>query len=327
MKPACLRCCGGAAALLLASCSWFQKQEVPQTKVPKNPIAAMNMAEQPGEGGGNPLLPNKGDPTATNYNVATSEELAKIDNGAEGEVYFTDPDHPEKEIEGITAAFESTRNGNGWMSDYGKALRFAHRESRPLLIWFHDSVISPKSNQLGEHLLNTPQFNAWCKDRVVRVKLDAGAGLNDSSGSTGRYSRRAITGLALKYGFRHSPALAVISPRGKFIVGMDGFSGAVQEADSIIRQGVTQCEQETEAYKSKLEPKGYRTWHSAVGNMSLFAKLQRFDEAHQLVYLKEYGGRITRTKLSRFSDEDVSFIREFQEKKAAKKAAAPTTSI
>ena len=276
----------------------------------------MNM-QQAAEDTGNPLLPNKGDLGAVNYNVSTSEELEKIDNGAEGEVYFTDPDNPDKEIEGITAAFESRRNGNGWMSDYGRAIRFAHREGRPLLIWFHDSVISPKSSQLGEQLLDTPKFNNWCKDRVVRVKLDSGASLKDDK-SQARYSRNAIESQALKYGLKKRPALAVVSPRGKFIVGVDGYNGFLQEVDDVIRQGVEDCEKDMEHYKAKLEPKGYRTWHSAQANMSLFAKLQRFDEQKQLVYLKEYGGRITKTKLSRFSQEDIDYIKEYLDKKAAK---------
>lgn len=308
----------GGAALCAALFSCTSADKAPDA-VPLNPIAAMNM-QQPGEETGNPLLPNKGDPSAVNYNVSTSEELEKIDNGAEGEVFFTDPDNPDKEIEGITAAFESRRNGNGWMSDYGRAIRFAHRENRPLLIWFHDSVISPKSSRLGEQLLDTPRFNAWCKDRVVRVKLDSGASIKDEATTAGaRYSRNAIDSLALKYGLRKRPAIAVISPRGKFIIGMDGYNGYLQEVDDIIRQGVEKAEEDMEAYRAKLEPKGYRTWHSALGDMSLFAKLQRFDESKQLVYLKEYGGRITRTKLSRFSQEDVDYIREYQDKKGAKK--------
>ena len=301
----------------MVSCS--STEPPPERSYPSNPIAAANMQNGAAEEMGNPLLPNRGDPSAVNYNVSTSEELEKIDNGAEGEVYFTDPDNPDKEIEGITAAFESRRNGNGWMSDYGRALRFAHRENRPLLIWFHDSVISPKSSKLGEQLLDTPRFNAWCKDRVVRVKLDSGAALADEGVSGARYSRNAIDGLALRYGLRKRPAIAVVSPRGKFIIGMDGYSGYLQEVDDIIRQGVKTCEEDMEAYKARLEPKGYRTWHSAKGNMSLFAKLQRFDEAKQMVYLKEYGGRITRTKLSRFAQEDIDYIKDYLDEKAAKK--------
>lgn len=302
------------AGLLVVGCSQTTPPAPPKKR--PNPMAAMNMGGDTGMG--NPLLPNQTDPTATSYNVNTSEELAKIDNGAEGEVYFTDPDNPDKEIEGITAAFESTRSGNAWMTDYGRALRFARREGRPLLIWFHDSVISPKSGMLGEHLLHTAKFNAWCKNRVVRVMLDTGAGLDESKSGTARYSRGAINSLALKYGLKRRPALAIISPRGKFIIGMDGFSGAPQEAESIIREGVTKAEEDMRAYRAKLEPKGYRTWRSATGNMSLFAKLQRFDEAHQMVYLKEYGGRISRTKLKRFCDADVEFIRTQQEKKNAR---------
>lgn len=115
------------AGLLVVGCSQTAAPAPPKAR--PNPMATMNMGGDTGMG--NPLLPNQTDPTATSYNVNTSEELAKIDNGAEGEVYFTDPDNPDKEIEGITAAFESTRSGNAWMTDYGRALRFARREGRP----------------------------------------------------------------------------------------------------------------------------------------------------------------------------------------------------
>lgn len=263
---------------------------------------------------GNPLLANKGDLNAENYNVSTSEELEKIDNGAEGEITFTDPDNPDKEIAGITEAFENRRNGNGWLSDYGRALRFAHRECRPLVIWFHDSVVSPKSGRLGEQLLDTPKFNEWCRDRVVRVKLDSGASIDDRTRDSAKYSYTAINRLAASYGLRKKPSIAVIAPTGRFIVGMDGYNGFVEEVDSIIKQGVQDCEKEMETYFKKLEAKGYRTWHSANGQMSLFAKLHRYDEAHRMVYLKEYGGRITHTKLSRFSEEDVDYLREELEK-------------
>lgn len=264
---------------------------------------------------GNPLLANKGDLNAENYNVSTSEELEKIDNGADGEVTFTDPDHPDKEIAEITEAFESRRNGNGWMADYGRALRFAHRECRPLIIWFHDSVVSPKSGRLGEMLLDTPRFNEWCRDRVVRVKLDSGASVDDRTRDTAKYSFNAINRLALSYGLRKKPSIAVIAPTGKFIVGMDGYNGFVEEVDSIIKKGVADCEAEMATYFKKLEGKGYRTWRSANGKMTLFAKLHRYDEARRVVYLKEYGGRITHTKLSRFCEEDVDYLREELEKK------------
>ena len=47
--------------------------------------------------------------------------------------------------------------------------------------------------------------------------------------------------------------------------------------------------------------------------------MQRFDEEHQMVYLKEYGGKISRTKLRRFCKEDREFILNKQEENRKKK--------
>ena len=308
---------------LLASCSVFQQpEEEKQDPVPR-PEDANNRRmgfEEPSMPGMNPLLTGGSvDPNAQSYNVSTSEELEKIDNGAQGEVYFTDPDNPDAEIAGITAAFEARRNGNGWMDNYGRATRFAHRECRPLIIWFHDSVIAPKSALLGEALLETPEFNEWCRDRVVRLKLDSGASIDDRTRDSAKYSRAAIERLARRYGLKRKPALAVVSPRGKFVMGVDGYNDFTQQVESLLKEGVVIAEKEMDEYRQKLSTKGYRTWTSGTGKETLFARLQRFDEEHQMVYLKEYGGKISRTKLHRFCKEDRDFILNMQEEDRAKK--------
>ena len=298
------------APVLLACLAVVACRHTEEKLPPQNPMGA----DAAGWQMGNPLLPGMGDPTAENYHVNTSEELEKIDNGAEGEIYWTDPDNPDKEIEGITAAFENKRNGNGWMSDYGRALRFAHRECRPLIIWFHDSVVSPKSGRLGEALLDTPAFNAWCKDRVVRVKLDAGASIDDRTRESAKYSRNAINRLALGYGLKKKPALAVIAPTGQFVVGIDGYSGFVEEVETVLKRGVEDSERMMAEHRTKLEAKGYRMWRSVTG-ISLFAKLQRYDAERRMVYLREYGGKVSRVRLKNFCAEDLEYLQAEQEKK------------
>lgn len=307
---------------LLASCSVFQQQDKKPVKEPHpESMGKTRMGfEEPSMPGMNPLLTGgEVDPNAQTYNVTTSEELEKIDNGAEGEVYFTDPDNPDAEIEGITAAFEAKRNGNGWMDNYAKATRLAHRECRPLIIWFHDSVVAPKSSLLGEVLLETPKFNEWCRDRVVRLKLDSGASLDDRTRSSAKYSRETIARMARRYGLTRRPALAVVSPRGKFVIGVDGYNDFIQQVEATLKEGVVLAEKEMDEHREKLTAKGYRTWSSATGKVTTFALLQRFDEEHQMVYLKEYGGKISRIKLHRFCKEDRDFILNKQEEDRAKK--------
>ncbi len=297
-----------ALLLLLPACSWFSKREVVEER-PVEEKPTMNAA-QAAASIGNPLLLNRGASDAVNYNVQTSEELAKIDNGAEGEVYFTNPDDPDAEIAGITAAFENRRHGNGWMDNYGRAVKIARRENRPVIIWFHDSVTSPKSRILGTNLLETPDFSEWCRDRVVRIKLDAGASIDERSSGSARYSMRGINAMASRYGLTRKPALVVISPNGKITTKIDGFDGFLAGVELELKSGVAEAEKEFEALRKTLEGRGYRTWHAARGTKTIFARLQRFDEARDVLYLREYGGRISRTPLARFSKEDVAWVDE-----------------
>ncbi len=304
-------------ALLLPACSLFEKREVVEER-PTQEKPAMDMA-QAAASIGNPLLLNRGASDAVNYNVQTSEELEKIDNGAEGEVYFTNPDNPEEEIAGITAAFESRRHGNGWLGNYGKAVRLARRENRPVIIWFHDSVASPKSRILGTQLLETAEFSEWCRDRVVRIKLDAGASIDERTSGSSRYSMRGINAMASRFGLTRKPGLVVISSNGKVVTRIDGFDGFLAGVELELKAGVAEAEKEFETLKKQLEGRGYRTWHAARGGRTIFARLQRFDEAKNVLYLHEHGGRVTRTPLSRFSKDDIAYVDEHARASAAGK--------
>ncbi len=308
-------------ALLLAACSSTPKESDADAEARARHL--MMKQQEAAQHLGNPLLPNGGDPNAVNYNVSSAEELEKIDNGAEGEVYFTDPDNPDADIAGITEAFESKRHGNGWMGDYIAARRFARQEGRPLLIWFHDSVLSPRSGELGEHLLDSPAFNAWCKDRVVRLKFDSGIAIDDKTRDNAKYSIDTIRRYARQYGLTKRPSLAIVSPRGDLVMGIDGYTGFLEETESQIKEGIHRCELEIQEDRAKLEAKGYREWHAAKNDAKVFAKIQRLDDEHGRVYLKKDGGRVSRTKIANLSQEDRDFIDRYREQQKDKKGKKP----
>lgn len=298
-RPTLRRLLLPAAGLLAAACTTVHTEEV-QLRAGSTP-AVMNAPE------GNPLLINRQDADAINYNVSTSEELEQIDNGAEGEVYFTDPTNPDKVIEGIEAAFAARRSGNGWLEDYAAATRLCRRKQRPLLIWFHDSVLSPKSKQLGAALLNTAKFNTWCNDRIIRLKLDSGAEV-ESNGKTPKYSRSRIRNLARSYGLTKTPALAVITPNGKLMASVNGFDGFQETVQETIEKGVEDGYKEIAAARKRLEAKGYRDWSTADAKMEVFAKFHRYDTGSGKVYLKQPGGKITGVKLDRLRQPDIDFV-------------------
>ncbi len=258
----------------------------------------------------NPLLPGGGGLGADTMKVTTEAELKQVDNGADGELIWTNPDDPDADIPGLTAAFENRRKGNGWLNNLGRGIKLSRKEGRPLLIWFHNSVTSPKSKQLGTHLLETEQFNLWCKDRVVRVKLDAGASMDEATTKNSQYSMSSINNLARRYGLRHYPALVVINPRGKITARIDGYNGFLAEVEEELEQGVKNAETSYSTYKEDLRSKGYRDWTSRKGE-KLFARLQRYDEKNSAVYLREPGGRVSRTRLERFSKADIDYLDEY----------------
>lgn len=304
-----LSICG---VVCLAACAG--KREV----VEKTPVAEPRTAEEAAAELGNPLLANKGDINAITYNVSTSEQLEQIDNGSGEELIWTNPDDPDAEIPELTEAFENRRNGNGWQSDMGWAIRLARRQELPLLIWFHDSVISPKSNALGQEYLNTKEFNDWCKDRIIRLRLDSGTSLNDATADKAKYSYREINALQQRYGLKKKPSFAIITPSGRIVSRIDGFDGFLTGFIRELQDGVKAAEAEYRKHKEALRARGFRDWASARSGKKVFAKFVRYDADKKVVYLKEDGGRVSRTKLSSFSQEDTEYILSQAEKKEKK---------
>lgn len=297
------------AATLVPACSWFQTRETTSEKpLPDAPQM------------GNPLLVGKKDIDAVNMNVATEKELEAIDNGAEGEVIFSDPDDLEGSEKSINALFENRRQGNSWFEDYNRALRFSRREGRPMLLWFHDSTTSPKSNTLGQHVLYTNRFDAWCKDRVTRVLLDAGEGANVPNAPKPKYSLSEIRKMGQRFGVKRNPAVVVISMSGDTEVVFDGVEdGNWGYYESQIRQAIERAEKKYEQYKDKLRDRGYRDWTIARKKKPLFARYVRYDQQTERVYLKETGGRIGSVRVANLSEEDRTYIREKMDAVQAKK--------
>lgn len=307
--------CACALCLLAAAC--LSRREV----VDVAPVAdSASTAEEAAAALGNPLLANKGDINAVTYNVNTSEQLESIDNGANEELIWTNPDDPDADIPELTEVFENRRRGNGWQSDMGWAIKLARQNELPLLVWFHDSVTSPKSNALGREYLNTKEFNDWCMGRIVRLRLDAGSSLDDSTADKARYSYREINSLQQRYGLKRKPAFAIITPSGKIVERIDGFDGFLSGFVRDLQDGVARAEAEYKKYKEELRGSGYRDWVAARSGKKVFAKFVRYDEEKKIVYLKEGGGRISRTKLSSFSQADVDYVLARAAEKKKKKS-------
>lgn len=296
-----------AAALLLNACSVFSGAEKKAEEGGEPRELASDELPQLG----NPLLANKGDINAVNVNVATEEELRNFDNGAEGELVFSNPDDIEASEAQINELFENRRQGNSWMSDYNAALALARRTERPLLIWFHDSVASPKSNALAETVLNTPRFDEWCRDRVIRVLLDDGETTDEFTGRKSRYSLSDLRAMGRNFGVSRRPAVVVASMSGKVTPVIDGIDDSDWKArESEIHTALENAEKDYERYKDTLRDKGYRDWTRSNRRGTVFAKLQRYDRRQGYIYLRRVGGRILRMKFKNLTPEDAAAVEE-----------------
>lgn len=310
----------GACAICLSTAGCVHSEVAEADNTPA--ADSVSSAEEAAAMLGNPMLANKGDINSVNVNVSTTEELEKYSNGSEEELIWTDPDNPDAEIPGLTEAFENRRSGTGWQDSYAQATRLARQQELPLVIWFHDSALSAKSKELAKDYFNTKEFDAWSRDKVVRLRLDSGTAISDESGDTVRYSPQKISALKRTYGVRARPAVVIISPNGKVAARLEGYDGVLIPYAREFEQGVTQAEQEYKVYKEGLRRRGFRDWRSSRNGKSLFAKLLRVDDQRQTVYLKEPGGRVSRTRISNLSREDINYLdaeRRKSEQKRLKK--------
>lgn len=299
-----------AVSLLVSSCVLHTKEEKPAMG------ERSATAEEVASNIGNPFLANKGDINAVNVSVASEEELKRIDNGSEEDLVWTDPDNPDADIPGLTAIFENRRHGRGWQVDMARAIQLARKQELPLIVWFHDSVISPRSGQLGKEYLETKEFEDWASTHAICVRLDSGASLNDSGVGNIKYRADNINALQRRYGLSKKPAFAVITPNGKITARIDGFDGILSGFAQELKAGVALARKKYDEYKGELVARGYRDWKSARGNASVFAKLMRVDPEKGVVFLRESGGRVTRTKISRFCKEDADYLRSLVPPKA-----------
>lgn len=292
--------------ILLQACSFFSQRTVTE----ESTNATKNLPPDMAGFMGNTLLPGATNPDAINMKVTSEADLKKVESGTdEDEIIWTDPDNLDESMAELNAVFEKRREGNGWLNNYGQALRLSRRQGLPLVIWFHDSITSPKSKELGRTLLETKKFDEYCEDRVIRIKIDSGAAIDDSPGKSSRYNLSSINRLANKYGIDRRPGIVVVAPNGgKVTARVNGMGDYLYDIQSEIEHGIEKAEKEYKDYKRTLVAKGFREWKERRGKATIFAKLMRFDEKNNFVYLREPGGKVTKTRLESFSKEDISYL-------------------
>ncbi len=300
------------SSLALAACSLFSSEQDEDKEKEKEKEKIQQGSYNPnfptGERSIDELSMTGNNPTGQSLRVTTSEQLEKIDNQAEGPVFFTDPDNPDADIEGISVAFEGARQRMSWLTKLSYASKVSRRERLPLIIWFHDSLLSPKSKAMAKDLFETPEFLAWMKGKAIGVRLDSSAGYDESGMQSDKADTQNVRAIRQRYGVKHIPTFVVVSATGEVVEKIDASDGFIAGASLEIREAVAQAQRLYDFHREELKAKGYREWVNARGDRKIFAKLRRFDRSKDIVYLIEESGKPYKLKLFDFSAKDIEYL-------------------
>ncbi|WP_354834550.1 thioredoxin family protein [Akkermansia muciniphila] len=249
-----------------------------------------------------------GQQQAHQLTASTQEEMTRTDSGA---VYYTDAHDPEAPIPGLDEAFAQRKENERWIQSYPSALREAQSTGKPILIWFHHSAGSPPSRKLAAELLHTKEFEDWAKNNVVRVCYDQAEKFeSEPIFKKRRKMLEYVQKAPSLFGVRGTPVLLVMSPDGTKVDTIRGYyTGQNALYFDQIKNSVKLAGQQYEEFKKTLIPKGYRVWTGLNGN-TVFAKLSRYSEKDQALWLQELDGHQSRTSLQKISPQDRKWLLE-----------------
>lgn len=229
------------------------------------------------------------------------------------EIVYTDPDaeDPDAVLPELAELLAEAKDEGPWGQSYTATMREARRTETPVLMWFTDSLASPPSKAMSEDLFSRQDFEEWAGETFVRLQVDErvkGDGQDD-------YARKTdwVEALRKRYRVMGNPTLIVMTPSGEVIGRYRGYKrGQYEYRWGQLRQAAKLAKDSHEAWKSKMEKKGYRTWSDPQGR-KFFAKLIAYKDG-ELVLVEPDGTR-ARTREGRLSVEDRKWIAEEKRKR------------
>jgi len=231
----------------------------------------------------------------------------------EEDIVFTDPDHPDAKLPELTTLLAAPKRGPWEMSET-LAKQRAAREGKPLLIWFTDSARSPMCKALAQELLNTPDFEQWASDKLIRLRIDAQQQVTDADLSLDDKGTQLveikdyIARLKKQYKALGYPSLFMLNPNGEVIGRYRGY----KRGDAAFLWGqLKHCEivsaSASQSWRAGLMKNGYREWQDRKQH-KVFAKLTRYSNGS--LTLIEPDGTRSRTHENLLSDPDRAWITE-----------------
>lgn len=297
-----------AASLALTSCARLGIGGNKQAEQPRSPFGPSGIPPQLRPRGADPGTPVVADPNSPAQSPA-------VPLTPEEDIVFTDPDNPDADIPELSSVLSAAPRRRGpWEESETIARKRAAREGKPLLIWFTDSKNSPMCKAISQELFNSPDFESWASEKIVRLRVDSNEQVKDTQLSLDEKETRlsdikAYTArLKKQYKVLGQPTLLMIHPDGSVIGRYRGYQrGQADYTWGLIKQGETIFQNSYQKWRAGLEKKGYRDWSDRNGR-KVFAKLARYSEG--TLILIEPDGTRCKTSEKRLSDEDQQWISE-----------------
>jgi len=291
--------------LLSASCAMLHKKN---TEAMPQPFGATGIP---------PALRSKsadaGTPVTAGGNVAGTR--GKLELTPEDDIVFTDPDNVDANLPELSSLLASNAKHHGpWEQSETIAKQRAASEGKPLLIWFTDSEHSPPSKALNDELFSLPEFEKWASAKLVRLRVDANAKVDDTDLSIDEKETRRIDlsnyaiRLRKQYKVLGHPTLVLLNPGGEVLGTYRGYKrGQGAFYWGLLKQGEAASVSSYQKWRAGLEKSGYREWHDR-GDKKVLAKLTHY--ADGTLTLIQPDGTRCRTDESKLSDKDRSWINE-----------------
>ncbi|NDV61318.1 thioredoxin family protein [Puniceicoccales bacterium CK1056] len=118
----------------------------------------------------------------------------------------------------LLAAITVHASGEGWLTDFDKAMSQAKEKNKVILVEFHGSDWCPPCIKLNNEVLSTKAFKDLADDSLVLVDADF-----PRKSKLPEAQQAHNDALAKKYGVQYFPTVLLISTEGEVLDKMVGF--------------------------------------------------------------------------------------------------------
>ena len=214
----------------------------------------------------------------------------------ERDLMWTDPDNPEKSMEGLEEVMAEGSRQGPWYLSYSEARRIAMRSGKPILVWFTDTRFSPLCRSLDGEVFSAASFGEWASGELVRLRLDfnvTGAGNDQGRSAMDDKIRKEnyLQSLKRRYKILGFPTVMVITPDGRVVARYRGYKKSYFDFYlARLKNDTRRAVQLHHEWREGMMRRGYREWTDRRGR-KVFAKLARYRDG-ELILVEPDGKRI-----------------------------------